>query len=292
MRFVIIASPRTGSSHLVNMLGGHPEIFCNGNVFHPKHVWVFWPDSDLGREVKAELLRLRNTDPMALLERVFATNYGRPHVGFKIFEGQNDEILQKLIGDEAVRKIVLYRKNVLANYSSKIVARKTDKFNAREGEQGGEVTKIQFVPGKFVSFHARYNAFYRGVIDRLNQNRQHFHLIDYDEINDPSLLAALTTFIGADPSRESVELDQDKRHVKQNPSDICSRFSNPEEVRDFLVEHGLLHWAHEGETSLGRLSFTSTAKNDARSAAENPVSAPSTEVSLSGQEIFNEAEGH
>src|SRR5580704_6853228 len=142
MRFVIIASARTGSSHLVNKLGAHPEILCNGNVFHPKNVWVFWPEADLSREVKEGLLELRRTDPHGLLDRVFTTDYGRPHVGFKIFQNQNDEILDKLIQDGSVRKIVLYRKNVLANFSSKIAARKTGKFGAREGEDAVEAPKI------------------------------------------------------------------------------------------------------------------------------------------------------
>ena len=68
MRFVIIASPRTGSSHLVNVLSGHPEIFCNGNALHPGHMWLFWPESDLTPTVKAELRKLREDNPSAFLD--------------------------------------------------------------------------------------------------------------------------------------------------------------------------------------------------------------------------------
>jgi hypothetical protein len=251
MRFVIIGSPRTGSSHLVNLVGAHPEILCNGNVFHPKHVWVFWPEADLSRDVKIELRELRRTDPDALLERVFATNYGRPHVGFKIFEGQNDAILDKLIEDDSVKKIVLYRKNVLASYSSKLVARKTGKFDATDSQALAEPPKVAFVQEKFVEFQTRFNAFYSRVIDRLNAHRQVFHLINYDEINDPTLFAGLVNFIGANPLLGVSKADQHKNHVKQNPTNICSRFSNSEEVVEYLRETGLLHWAHEGDTYLG-----------------------------------------
>jgi hypothetical protein len=255
MRFVIIASPRTGSSHLVSLLGAHPQILCNGNVFHPKHVWVFWPDEDLPRTTRNELRQLRDSDPVALLDRVFAADYGRPHVGFKIFEGQNDAILQRLIADDTVRKIVLYRKNVLANYSSMVVARLTDKFNAAQAEQIGEAPKIKFSPRKFAKFQENYNAFYRKVIGRLNERKQLFHLINYDEINDPNLFAALINFIGADQTYDGRNAGQTKPHLKQNPSDICSRFSNPGKVRQFLADNGFLHWSHEGETSLDRFEL-------------------------------------
>ena len=147
MRFVIIASKRTGSSHLVNMVGAHPEILCNGNSFHPKNVWVFWPEADLTRDVKAELQNLRQTNPLGLLERIFSTSYGRPHVGFKIFKDQCDEVLQKVIEDGAVKKIILYRKNVLANFSSMLAAIKTGKFGVREGREVQEAPKVKFAHG-------------------------------------------------------------------------------------------------------------------------------------------------
>jgi hypothetical protein len=195
---------------------------------------------------------LREKDPVALLERVFATDLGRPHVGFKIFEGQNNEILDRVIHDGTVKKVVLYRKNVLANFSSKLAARKSTKFGAREGETVAKAPSVRFVRDRFIEFHDEYVAFYRGAIARLNACGQPFHLVDYDEINDPALFSALVNFIGADPTIEPSKLEQQqrKKQVKQNSSDICSRFSNPADVLDFLRENGLLHWAHEGETSM------------------------------------------
>ena len=130
MRFVIIASARTGSSHLVNVLGGHPEVFCHGNVFAQHMMATFWPKgarptaSEVGA-IKSDLREIREKDPDAFLERVFSMDFGRAHVGFKIFRGQNDAILEKLIADSSVRKIVLFRRNVLANYSSAMLAKES-----------------------------------------------------------------------------------------------------------------------------------------------------------------------
>jgi hypothetical protein len=255
MQFIIIASARTGSSHLVNMLGAHPEIFCNGNVYHPRQVWVFWPEAKNNRTLRNELLQLRKEDPAGLAQRVFDTNFGRPHVGFKIFDRQHDQILEKLIADSAVRKIILYRRNVLANFSSKQAAKKTGKFGVKEGERVPETPKVRFVEHKFIEFLNEYNSFYRRVIDSLNREQQPFHWINYEEVNDPHIFSGLISFIGADPALNVSASEQRKKQVKQNSTDICSRFQNREDVLRFLEARGLQHWAHEGETSLGDLEL-------------------------------------
>jgi hypothetical protein len=44
------------------------------------------------KTVKSELRDARAKRPDEFLDRVFWTGYGRPHVGFKIFLGQNDRV--------------------------------------------------------------------------------------------------------------------------------------------------------------------------------------------------------
>ena len=251
MRFVIIGSPRTGSSHLVTLLGSHPEILCNGNVFHPKNVWVFWPKKDLNEETRSELLELRRTNPEALLNRVFAASYGRAHVGFKIFQGQHDAILDRLIGDHGVKKIVLYRRNVLANYASSLAAKRSGDWGGKAEGRSTETEKVRFDLEKFALFHDAYVAFYHDTVRKLNDRNQIFHLMHYEDINNLLLFGGLLRFIGVsgDVSPSSVKV----HHVKQNPSDILSRFANPETVLEYLRRCGLLHWLHECETSLAPL---------------------------------------
>lgn len=254
MRFVIIASPRTGSNNLVFKLRAHPAILCNGEVFHPKNVWVFWPKGELTDPVKAELLQLKRADPRGLLERVFAANFGRSVVGFKIFRGQNDEIMERLIDDSSIRKIVLYRKNVLANYSSTLAANRTKTFSIRDvGEPMGS-PKVPFAPKRFVNFHNSYMEFYHYVLNRLNAKREQFYFLNYEDINDGHLFANLLNFLGVDPEVFSTEPEL-KPFVKQNPADILSRFANPDDAAGFLHRHGLLHWAHEGETAIATLAL-------------------------------------
>ena len=144
MRFVIICAARTGSSHLVSVLSGHPELLVNGNVFDDKaegRLYVFWQKEQLTPELKAELVDLRKRDPEAFLEQIFRTNHGRTHVGFKMFGGENDPMLDRIIDDASIKKIVLYRRNALANFSSALVARKTGKYSLREGKKIGDAPR-------------------------------------------------------------------------------------------------------------------------------------------------------
>jgi len=253
MRFVVIAARRTGSTHLANMLRRHPDILCHGEVFHRRRMWLHWPKADLDGDTMAQLLELRRAAPASFLERVYTRSYGRDHVGFKIFSGQDDAALTKLVSDSAVRKIVLYRTNVLANFSSDLAARAAGQWSIRKGGERPQAVKVQFVEQEFRAFHDEYVSFYRRAIEALNASRQVFHVIRYDELNQQGFIAGLVSFIGADPSRLASDSGERSGHVKANPSDILSRFTNPETAREFLGDLGLLHWAHEGEASLALL---------------------------------------
>lgn len=239
MRFVVIGSPRTGSSHLVHLLGSHPDILCNGNVFHPQSVFVFRPKEALTAQAKSELLQLRETDPDALLERVFSASFGRAHVGIKIFQGQNDRILDRVIHDHDVRKIVLFRRNVLARYASVLAAKSSGDWGGKASGRIPDPPKIRFNEAKFITFHDTYIAFYRVVIKKLNDFGRRFCLVNYDEINAPLFFGGLLRFVGVGGDVSATTIKQ--HHVKQNPSDILSRFSNPGLARSFLRTRGHLH---------------------------------------------------
>lgn len=255
MRFVIISSRRSGSSHFVNIIGGHPEIMCHGNMFGGDKMPVFWPKNpsvslDEKTATRVELRALKKSDPQAYLDRVLATGHGRPHVGFKIFPRDNNRILDQLIGTPSVRKVVLMRTNVLARYSSQLVSRESGAWGAREGDPKGQTPRVRFSAEEFKRFHTADTAFYSGVIHKLLEAREPYHLIRYEDVNDPLLLMSAVAFIGADTGKPILASEQRRIQVKQNAADIVSRFSNPEDVQTFLKEHGLLGWAYEGETLL------------------------------------------
>lgn len=275
MRFAIIASARTGSSHLTNLLNSRPDILCNGEICHQKRVFVHWPKEDRTPEKLAELAELRGSDPARFLERIFETNYERPNVGFKILRGQQKQVFDRVIEDRTIRKIILFRRNVLANFSSKLIARETGEFSlSRRKASRTDRTRpeVCFDPDTFIALRRKYERYYASVMDALFQSGQNFHVIDYEEINNRHFFMSLLSYIGADLSHEV----QEGKLVKQNPSNIVSRFSNPEAVEAFLREQELSHWSYEGQVSFdidGASRRTRKKKRDREPAQSEAVAA-------------------
>src|SRR5579864_8893482 len=249
MSFAIIASARTGSTHLSSLLHSHPDIFCNGEICHKKTVYVRWKKVDRSQEVLAELAALRDRDPRAFLSRILAMDYGRREVGFKFLKGQNKQMYKAIMADKQINKIVLFRRNVLANYSSMLIAAESGRYQRRSGnkkERLSDAPPVRFQEAEFLSFCSKYNKYYRGVMAKLRQSGQYYYLMNYEDINEPEIFANLLRFLGSEATgRKSPE-----RIVKQNPSHILSRFANAGEVQDFLTRYNLMHWAYEGELSL------------------------------------------
>ena len=246
MAFVIIASPRTGSTHLTALLHKHSEIICHGEIFHPKMTNPLkrWESSAWVPESTAEMLELRERDPRRFVRRLFENDHGGKHVGFKIFNGHNDDILDELIADTAVKKIVLFRPNLLAVYSSSRIAHDIGERVLKKPRESQPL--VQFEQKQFVKYCRKYAAFYRGVVEKMVAGRQNFYFLDYGAINNPSLFAALVSFIGADPAQARLEPSM----IKQNSPDLLKRFSNPDEVDQFLRRNGLMNWLYEGEVTL------------------------------------------
>jgi hypothetical protein len=244
MPFVIIALPRTGSTHLTTLLHSHHDIICHGEIFHPKGAFVRLRSADRTPQAAAELAALRVRDPRAFLKYIFDRNYGRIHVGFKIFKDHNNEILDELIADPNVRKIVLYRRNMLAVYSSSRIAQSIGQRILAKARDAQPL--VQFEAEEFRNYCKRYARFYRDVAKKISRTRQIFHLVHYEGVNDQTLFANLVNFIGADPFSSNLRAIS----IKQNSSSLLERFSNPAAVEKFLRSHELLDWLYESEVSL------------------------------------------
>jgi hypothetical protein len=247
MPFVIIASARTGSTHLTTLLHKRSDIVCHGELFHPKMKSFLgrWRPTEVTPESKEQLAALRAHDPNAFLERIFANGFKGGPVGFKIFRGHNDDILDQLIADRDVRKIVLFRGNMLAVYSSSRIAHSVGGERVLRTARAVQPV-VPFEARKFVKFCRRYSAFYRDVVGKLNASGQPYYFLHYEDINDSSLFAGLLNFIDAN----CVEVTLESVSIKQNSSEVLKRFSNPDEAENFLREHGLMAWAFEAAGGL------------------------------------------
>jgi hypothetical protein len=243
MRFVIIAMPRTGSSHLVSMLARHDEISCHGEVFHKNKVFLRG-EASRNEDIQNKLARLRSEDWRGFLNAVFALDYGRAHCGFKIFKSHHAEALEHILAEDNIRKIVLFRPNVLANFSSAMTARQTGNYAQRPFDRA-ERQIVHFEERTFERFCKRYTEFYRTIGTRLS--RQSVLHISYEDINNPLLWARLEKFLGVSPFR----LPAQERPART--LDVLARFANPGVVTKYLDDRALMHWRNERENRQGPL---------------------------------------
>jgi hypothetical protein len=253
MRFVVISAPRSGSTYLTSYLSLHNDIWCHDEVFHParKVLATIATEPAERRLLSAELLRLRANAPFAFLEAIYGIGHDRRHVGFKIFPAQDPEIINHLIANDGVRKVVLFRSNLLARHASSLAASQTSTWG-----ETPERPAVRFVPGDFIRKTRRYQEHFRRTVAGLQQHKQSYLFLRTDELTFGPKLEQLFAFLGA--AGPLPQWDNDSPWVR-GPSDVISRFSNPEEVTEFLREHGLMHLAWESDLTLDTfLSRSST----------------------------------
>ena len=243
IRFVIIANPRTGTNHFIDLLNSHQDITCHREVFHRDAVYI------LGGS-RIDLLEKRELNPVAFMEDLYFSSPTRA-CGFKIFAGHNVQVLEKVLQDQTIKKIILYRPNFLAVYSSEKIAEAEKRYLIMDEKltsidagayDSSRTSEMAFFDQ--VDFSRRwtvYQEYYKYALDVLNETEQMYLFMTYEDFINESFFRRIFSFLG---------LSQPKalhtRMKKQNTSDILSRFYNPDEARDFIKRIGRMNWANEG----------------------------------------------
>jgi hypothetical protein len=142
--FVIFAEMRTGSNHLEESLNGLADIECHGEVFNPTFIGHHNRFEFLGYD-----LARRERDPVGLVDAMIARGDTLP--GFRFFHDHDPRVLDRVLNDPRIAKVLLTR-NPLDSYVSRRIAtetgqwRLTDLKHSRSG-------KIDF-DGRGVRTHA------------------------------------------------------------------------------------------------------------------------------------------
>lgn len=243
IKFVIIANPRTGTNHFIDLLNSHQEITCHREVFHQDTVYLLGGSRD-------DLLEKRDRNPVAFMEEMYESSPTRA-CGFKIFSGHNSSVLDKVIHDRNIKKIVLYRPNYLAVFSSERIAEaekrylimdvKMDSIDAGAYDSARTSEKVLFDQGEFNRRWVVYQEYYKHVLDVLNETGQNYLLVTYEDFINESFFRRIFPFLGL--SQPDI---LHTRMRKQNGSDILSRFLNPDEARAYIERIGRMNWANEG----------------------------------------------
>jgi LPS sulfotransferase NodH len=234
VRFVIVAARRTGSNLLCTLLDSHPAILCHHELFNPSGIFcalsVRQGALDLGS------LERRDEDPTAFLDRVWREPRGHACVGFKMTRGQAEPVLEHVLGDTGVRKIVLRRRNRVKTWVSERVAERLDEWEVYDETQLTSARPRLEIDVRDLREHvARNEAFYRQVEASLSESRQEFRRIWYEDLWSKEERTRLLAFLDASPT----DTDLAPRSLKQNPRDLREVVANFDELAEALRGNAL-----------------------------------------------------
>lgn len=225
---------------LVSALDSHPQIVCLGELFRRRILdrrGALQVLADIDEKFSDEVYR--HTHQEAYLDAVFALHPDARFIGFKLMLPQNVELRDRLIADPAYRKILLYRDNILACYSSERIAKATGQGVA-ERDADVMTATIPFERKRFERYMQRRNALYDETRRLLGRCGSDVLEIEYRQAATGEGMKRVVGFIGASP-----EIPLEAGTKKRNPSVIVDRFTEPVEVAAYLRKAGLEAWAVE-----------------------------------------------
>eukprot|EP00873_Tetraselmis_striata_P006036 jgi/Tetstr1/426300/TSEL_016616.t1 len=177
-RFVVVGGQRTSSSFLIKCLGAHPDVLAHGEiaigrVHKGMEAELNLPDK-IGRNLTVG-------DRMALIEAMWAHPHDALAVGFKLQAGQlpASKVDAHLLQDWTVKKIVLYRRDVVARTVSLMAAKQTGNFHSGRTHQ---LRDLRIDIAAAVRSATEYVRWYRFIHRRLRS--QAYFLISSEEVNE------------------------------------------------------------------------------------------------------------
>ena len=218
---------------LCTLVGSHPDVLCHHELFNPRGVFYALElregSFDLGS------IEERDRDPLGFLERVWAADLGHSHVGFKMTHRQNEAVLDAVLHDAGVRKIVLRRENRVRTFVSQRISEELDQWEVyREADLGSERPRVHVDPLALRESIAMNEAYYGEVEQVLEATGQQFLRVSYERLLGGAERPRVLEFLGLpEPARagESLRI----RSVRQNPGDLRDLVTNFGELEEALA---------------------------------------------------------
>jgi hypothetical protein len=219
--FVVLAGMRTGSQFLEWNLSAYPGLTCHGELFHPylqpKYVERFGL-------TQAE----RDADPMRLIGILRRQTQGLG--GFRLFHDHDPRIIDAVLDDPRVAKIVLSR-NPLDSYVSLKIAEATDQWWL--GDLNGKKTaRVAFDRAEFMAQLDGIRRFHETILRRLQTSGQTAFFLTYDDVGEVEVMNGLARWLGVDQPLKTTS----SRTKKQNPQPLEEKVSNYSEMVTALAD--------------------------------------------------------
>jgi len=220
--FVVFAEMRTGSNFLEANLNAFAGIKCHGEAFNPH--FIGYPNSTSIMGVDQST---RDSEPAALLR---AIRYDPAAMGgFRYFHDHDPRILDVVLDDPKVAKIILTR-NPVESYVSWKIAQTTGQWKLTD-MKAHKTAKAEFVAEEFEAHLNALQAFQLLLMNRLQTSGQTAFYVAYEDLQSVEVMNGIATYLGVPEMLE--ELDDSLK--KQNPSPLHEKVTNYAQMEQALA---------------------------------------------------------
>ncbi|MEO1290167.1 MAG: hypothetical protein AAFV93_20640 [Chloroflexota bacterium] len=233
--YMILCNARTGSNYLASVLDQHPQIDGHNELFHEGK--IFTKD---GMIDDADSIAQRDANPIAYLHHMLAQS-DTPVAGFKHLLFYNQPLIDDVMTSD-LHLILLERRNILAQYSSLMIAHKTAEWTLYHGMKPVEPPKLAWDEDAFEAHRQDYETAYAILHQQIKARTAPTHHVYYTDLFKPETIERIHAFLGV----ASIPITaDDKTPRKQNSTNILHRFTQPETVRAYLQRIQHPEWASE-----------------------------------------------
>lgn len=215
--FVLFAEMRTGSNYLEDLLNNFADINCLGEVYNPTFMGHHNTFDMYGYDMDK-----REQDPLGLLEAIIETAEGLP--GFRLFHDHDDRVVDRVLPDPRIAKVILTR-NPLDSYVSRKIASATGQWRLTDMKHA-KTAKIRFDEAEFGELLDALLPFQDRLRRGLQKTGQVAFHIRYEDINDPDVLYGLAAFLGSEARVDAAS----SKLKRQNPSALRDKVENYEDM--------------------------------------------------------------
>ena len=212
--FVIFAEMRTGSNYLEATLNDLPDLECLGEVYNPTFI---------GHHNSFEMhgidMDRRESAPLDLLEAII-DNRGEALPGFRFFHDHDQRVLDRILPDPRIAKVILTR-NPLESYVSRRIATETGQWRLTDMKHQ-KSAKVEFRLWEFETMLEDLQTFQIHLQRGMQTTGQTAFYIRYEDINDLEVVNGLARFLGSSHALEATN----SKLKKQNPSDLSQKVEN------------------------------------------------------------------
>ncbi len=213
---------------MCTLLNSHPDILCHHEVFNPRGIFyaLDFRDGSIDLGSAAD----RDADPRGFLDRLWQIPTSAKCVGFKMTRGQAEPLMEEMLHEFCIKKVVLRRRNRLKTLVSELIAEKTDQWALYCQNSKIDPPKVRVEIGQLLDHVAGNEGFYDKVLGSLASSKQPHIILEYETLGSRPEQERILDFLGVNSSRSQLAPSS----VKQTPSDLRAVISNFSELDSAL----------------------------------------------------------